>query len=276
MFLVFPPGYRNTPASLMLVNIIVYNCKIGARQPDQVRGNQYRGLLVTGDRCHSRLSTNFKIYHYQFSGGSRGLAMSRSSGHTSPWLMVTLHSGNEAGVIKTRAQDFCALCEFFLNLEIWSNLDLFGNWILLQHSFFLFLALLDTLLCLRFINSSFILPTKPKCSCLQILKCINVNVVVKWHIFHRNCTNALKMFPHIFPQCSVTECHCTSAGDRQVPQSSPQLRQSVWRLEHEYSPRQTSYWTVTLCYCDIYADIYHLLSSSQSTEFLEKNNLFFF
>ena len=136
-----------------------------------------------------------------------------------------------------------------------------------------FLALLDTL---RFINSSFILPTKPKCSCLQILKCINVNVVVKWHIFHRNCTNALKMFPHIFPQCSVTECHCTSAGDRQVPQSSPQLRQSVWRLEHEYSPRQTSYWTVTLCYCDIYADIYHLLYSSQSTEFLEKSNLFFF
>ena len=55
---------RNTPASLMLVNIIVYNCKIGGRQPDQVRGNQYRALLVTGDRCHSRLSTNFKIYHY--------------------------------------------------------------------------------------------------------------------------------------------------------------------------------------------------------------------
>ena len=56
----------------------------------------------------------------------------------------------------------------------------------------------------------------------------------------------------------MTQRHCTSAGDRQVPQSSPQLRQSVWRLEHKYSPRQTSYWTVTLCYCDIYADIYHL------------------
>ena len=192
-------------------------------------------------------------------------------GHEPQWPHLTMIDGHTAhwewgyeAVIKTRAQDSCALCEFFLNLEIWSNLDLFGNWILLQHSLFLFLALLDTLLCLRFINSSFILPTKPKCSCLQILKCINVNVVVKWHIFHRNCTNALKMFPHIFPQCSVTECHCTSAGDRQVPQSSPQLRQSVWRLEHEYSPRQTSYWTVTLCYCDIYADIYHLLYSSQS------------
>ena len=136
---ILDPGSRNTPATFMFVCVIVYNCKIGSRQSDQVRGNQYSALLVTGDRCHWRLSTNFKFYHYQLSRGSRGLAMSRS-GHTSPWLMVTLHSGNDSEVmnhklLKPGPTKLLALCVNYSQSEnqvtivgIFGKMDLFVNW----------------------------------------------------------------------------------------------------------------------------------------------------